>query len=91
MVVKQNLSDAGEAAERTVIVRRPQWEVGGGPRRPRQASDQGDPRLSGAKERSEGLRQSECAAEEDLLRRTGETAEYGGRNARRMNERVSFA
>ena len=31
----------------------------------------GDPRLSGAKERSEGLRQSECAAVEDLLRRTG--------------------
>ena len=32
-----------------------------------QASDQGDPRPSRARERSEGLRQSECAAGGDAL------------------------
>jgi len=41
-----------------------------GPRRPRQASDKGAPRLSEAKERSWGLRRSECKAGEDPLRRT---------------------
>src|SRR5450759_1747806 len=74
---------------RLCIPKELRWEVGGGPRRRfAKRARGGDPRLSGAKERSWGLRPSERSAGEDPLRRTGDarSCEAGDRRHSKRGE-----